>query len=186
MNEQLDLFNKIYSMQQELTNYQTEYWKLYSSLNTWQFWFLIALIVLPLIALYILIDKDKIFLIGFYGLCVHMIISHFDKVAVRMGYWQYYHTVLPFLAFSLAFDIALVPAVLMLVYQWTLKHNKNFYIYSILAAFLLSIIWTPIFTSLGILQLYKGMNLIKIFAIKICVVLLARFIVFLFFYKKKS
>lgn len=184
MNGQLDFFNKVYSMQQEISKVQTEYWKLYSNVDSWQFWLLLFMFVLPLIALFFLIDKEKIFLIGFYGFSVHMIISYFDLIIVKMGYWQYRYTLVPFLSFSVAFDVSLVPVVLMLVYQWTLKHNKNFYVYSITAAFLLAIMWTPIFTSLNIIQFYKGMNFLIIFVIKICVVLIAKFIVGMFFFRK--
>lgn len=184
MNEQINLLNKLYSMQQELSNVQSQYWKLYSNFNTWQFWLSLSLFIVPLIILYFFIDKDKIFLMGFYGFCTHMLINYVDSIAVNLGYWQYNYSLAPFLSLSVPFDVALVPVVLMLVYQWTLKHNKNFYIYSIMAAFLLATVWTPIYTSLGILKLYKGTNFLTIFVLKTGVVLLSKFIVNLFFYKK--
>src|SRR5699024_6153519 len=73
-------------------------------------------------------DKSKALLLGFFGLNYHVWFSYTNSIGVGLGLWEYPYHVIPFLP-SFSLDAALVPVCFMLLYQWTLNHNKNIYLY---------------------------------------------------------
>lgn len=170
--EQLGSYEKIKSMQEKLSELQIDYWYSYSGLWTWQFWVIFLLMfVTPLLALYFLIDRKKIFLIGFYGFNIHVWFGYIDTWGVKNGFWGYPYELLPFLPGNLSLDAALIPVLFMLVYQWTLNHNRNYYLYTIILSLCLSFIFKPILTLHHLFELHKGINFIHIF-IAYCVIFL--------------
>lgn len=180
MNDQIDLLTKIHSAQSEVNSLQLDYWNSYSGLGTWQFWLMALLFILPLIALYLLIDKKRIFLLGFYGLNIHVWATYVDSYGARYGLWEYRYRLLPHFPFSVALDVAAFPVVFILVYQWTLNHNKNFYLYSIATAFAFPFIFIPILIKLNIYGFHNGMNSFYLFIINIGIVLLSKIITSIF------
>lgn len=65
-------FDKILHGRKENTDSLINYWTDYSNPSTWQFWFLIVILLIPLVILYIKMDRSKVYLIGFYGYNVHV------------------------------------------------------------------------------------------------------------------
>jgi hypothetical protein len=104
--EKKELFNKLNTIQEELTQSELHYWKVYSSFDTWQFWANILMLIVPLIILYFAIDRKKIFLLGFYGLNFHVWFTYLNIVGIRSGLWGYPNPlipILPFFSFSASF-----------------------------------------------------------------------------------
>ena len=183
---QLDFYNKIKSVQEQLVQLHNQYWNSYSNMSTWQFWFLIILFITPLVVLYLSIDRKHILLIGFYGLNLHVWFTYMDLIGVRNGLWGYIYRFFPFLPQSVTVDTSLLPVTLMLVYQWTLKHNKNFYIYSICTAFILACAFKPLLSLLNFYRLDKGITYLHIFIFNTIVVLISRIITNIFVSMQKK
>lgn len=149
---------------------------------------MLALFVIPLVILYLYIDRRNLFLICFYGWNIHVWFTYVDQIAVRYGYWSYPYRLIPYIAYSFVIDSSLIPVTLMLVYQWTMKHNKNFYIYSIGAAFALAFIIKPLMVQLNMLDIHKGMNYFYFFIVNTVILLFSKLMVniFLSIHKKAN
>jgi hypothetical protein len=157
--EQLEFYEKIKSMQEQITQLHTEYWQAYSNLETWQFWVIFLLFfIAPLVTLYFVIDRRKMFLLGFYGFNIHVWFGYIDTWGSKEGFWGYPYQLVPFIPGNLSLDATLVPISFMLVYQWTLKNNKNFYLYTLGLSLFLSLIFKPILTLHHLFELHKGTN----------------------------
>lgn len=163
MNEkQSKLFDKIRSMSEEVSQLQIEYWQSFSDFGTWQFWVLILMLFVPLIVLFLLIDKSKILLLGFFGLNYHLWFAYTDTIGIRLGLWGYPYQLIPPLP-SFTLDASLIPVGFMLLYQWTLNRKKNIYLYSILLSAIFAFILKPIMVKLHLFQMYQGINYIHLF-----------------------
>jgi len=181
--KKLDEISKLFEKGSNLTN---DYWQSFSGFNTWQFWFLLALLVLPLVALYFLLDRRKAFHIGFYGYSVHMLFHYIDIYFYTNRLLTYPYKVAPILPTSLSLDTSLVPVSYMLLYQWTLNKNKNYYLYATGLSLFLSFLFKPALVTFGLLKLYPGTNYFHLLLGYLSVMLLAKWItnVFLYFQKK--
>lgn len=186
MNDQINFIEKIQPLQEQLSGLHVDYWNLYSNFQTWQFWFMILILILPIITLYFLIDRKNIFLIGFYGFNIHAWASYSDSFGVRFGLWKYYYRVLPWFPFSFAIHISLFPVIFMLIYQWTLKNNKNFYLYSIAATFVFAIAFMPLLSMLNFFDLLKDMRYIHLFFINTAIILVSKMFTNLFLYMERK
>ena len=145
---------------------------------------MVAILVIPLIILAFKIDKSKIFLIGFFGYSVHVIFAYIDIFGMNIGLWNYPFQVIPALP-SISIDSSIVPVSFMLIYQWTLNHNKNFYLYSIIVAGIFSFIFKPLLVALGLFRMYGVINYFYLFVCYVAVVLAAKLITNIFLWLQK-
>lgn len=74
----------------------------------------------------------------------------------------------------------------MLVYQWTLNNNKNYYVYSIATAGIFSFIFKPFLVALGLFKLYGNLNYLHLFIGYLFVLLSAKFITNVFLWTQKK
>lgn len=181
--KKLDEISKLYEKASQLTK---DYWLSYSSLNTWQFWLLLSLLVLPLVALYFLLDRKKAFHLGFYGYSVHMLFHYIDTYFFTNRLAIYPYKVIPFLPTSITLDSSFVPVFFMLLYQWTLNKNKNYYIYTIGLCAFFSFLFKPAFVALGLFKMYQGINYFHLFLGYISVAMLAKWITNVFHHFQKE
>ncbi|CAM4398073.1 CBO0543 family protein [Paenibacillus tarimensis] len=180
-----ELFEKLVALHEKLSQDSIHYWKLYSGFNTWQFWACLAIMVGPIIVIYFTIDRRRIFHIGFFGFAVHVLFAYFDASGIRYGLWGYPYQVLPFLP-SLSLDAAIIPVAIMLVYQWTVKHSKNFYLYAFLTAIAFGFAFKPLLVSLNLFEMYKWVNYPFIFLIYLVLFVLAYWLTRLFLRMKRE
>lgn len=162
-----------------------DYWIDYSLYASFEYWLEFALFILPLIFLYFKIDKTKIFHIGFYGYSVHMIAHYIDMVVKEMGFRNHPIQLIPFIP-GFAFDSSFIPVIFMLVYQWTLNNNKNYYIYSGITALLFSFILSPLFVSIDLIRIYGKTNYFHVFLGYSIVVIGAKLIVDVFLWTERK
>jgi len=134
------------------------YWDAFSDFDTWQFWVNLFLFFAPLVVLFLVLDRSKAFRIGFFGLAIHMISVYVDTFGTTHGFWEYPYKWFPFLTVSLGLDASLIPVSYMLLYQWTLSRNKNYYVWMIGLALLFSFGFKPLLSALDLFQLYRGTN----------------------------
>ncbi|SLL33483.1 Uncharacterised protein [Mycobacteroides abscessus subsp. abscessus] len=163
-DQQRSFFDRLVSIQEKYTKEAQEYWSMYSGLDTWQFWMIVLMLVVPLIILYFVIDRKRLFIIGFFGFAVHMLFFYADAIGIRFGLWSYPYQILPFLP-SFSLDGSIIPIAIMLVFQWTLKHDKKFYLYATLLALVFGFGFKPLLTAIGLFQSYKWVNYFYIFLI---------------------
>lgn len=159
---QLESLNKIRSMAEELSQLQKEYWKTFSDLGEWQFWVVVIMLIAPLIVLFMKIDRSKMLLLGFFGFNYHVWFHYVNAIGINFGLWEYPYEIVPFLP-SFALDASLVPISFMLLYQWTLNHNKNIYLYSILLSAFFAFMLKPVMVTLDFFHMYKFVNYFYLF-----------------------
>lgn len=183
--EQVKQLERINKLQEKLTNTSIDYWQQYSSLNSWQFWFLAGVLVLSLIILYLVIDRRKALLLGFFGFNVHVWFTKFDLSANEFGLWSLQYEMIPFLQ-GFSIDAAFVPVAFMLLYQWTLNHEKNYYLYGTGLCLILSLLWTPLLSFLGLLLVDKGINYFYLLLGDIAIMLVSKWITNIFVHFQKE
>lgn len=180
--DQSNKFEQIHKLHEKLSHATTAYWVTYSNLNTWQFWLLLFFIILPLVALYFFIDRKKVFLIGFFGLNIHVWFHYSDAITTINGFVDYPYKVVPFLSSSVALDAALVPVTAMLLYQWTLNKNKNYYLYATAYSFFASFLFKPALVTFNLMKLYNGMNFFYLFLNYLLIFIISKWITNFFMY----
>ncbi|MDQ0232647.1 CBO0543 family protein [Metabacillus malikii] len=147
----------------ELARNWNEYWQTYSGLTTWQFWVNVLFLVVPLVILFFTLDRRKAFQIGFFGYSCHVLSTYIDAYSTRMGHWEYPYKVLPILPISFGLDTSLIPVTYMLVYQWTVNHQKNYYIFMTILAALFAFVFKPILSALHLFQLSNESSYFQLF-----------------------
>ncbi|SFE88432.1 hypothetical protein [Alteribacillus iranensis] len=160
--QQKEMLAEARSNNLELSSHMTEYWERFSGLDTWQFWIIVLMTIIPLIVLFFAIDRRKVLLIGFFGFNYHVWFAYVNSTGIRYGLWEYPYEVVPFLP-SFALDASLVPITYMLVFQWTLNHNKNIFILSTITAAILAFIVKPIMVHLHYFHMFYGINFFHLF-----------------------
>lgn len=186
-DKQLELLKEINSKQVDTGKVLFDYWQVYSDMGTWQFWAVfILLFALPLIILYFVIDREKIFLIGFYGLNLNVWFNLIDGIGEQLGWWIHPYMTIPIMNTGFSVNSALVPIVFMLVYQWTLNHNKNFYLYSLLAAMVFAFIFYPLESVLNFAMFSKGTSYFNLLLGFISLFLFSKLITSVFLHMHKT
>lgn len=183
---QTDFLNKIKDLELKHSNAWFEYWKTYSNFSTWQFWVNLVLLLLPLVALYFFIDKKRALLLGFFGLNVHIWFTYIDAFGVTQGFWIYAYKLFPVLPTNFALDVALVPVIYILVYQWTLNNNKNFYLYLVILSLFFAFVFKPLFSVLGLFEFSRGGNYFYLFLGYVAIGLISKLLTNLFIYFEKK
>ena len=140
-----------------------DYWQTYSNIDTWQFWVNIVLFVVPLVVLFFKLDRKRAFHLGFFGYSCHVLSTYIDAYSTRFAFWEYPYKVIPILPISFGLDTSLIPVVYMLVYQWTLNRNKNYYIVITFVAGFFSFIFKPILSSVNLFQLSESTTYFHLF-----------------------
>lgn len=184
---QLILSEKIHSLQEYTTQLQLEYWLKYSSFGTWQFWvILLIFFIAPLVVLYFKIDRKKIFLLGFYGFNIHVWYRYMDVMGLKTGFWGYNYELIPFLSGNVTISAAIVPVVYMLVYQWTINNNKNFYLYSIIVSLFFAFIFKPLLKMHQFFVLDEAVTFVHMFVVYCFVFILSKGITNIFLWMQKQ
>jgi hypothetical protein len=183
--EQRQVLEKLLLLEEETTNGWIEYWKEFSHLGTWQFWVNAAMLAIPLIVLLFLIDRKKAFHLGFFGFNVHVWFTYIDAIGMRLTYWTYPYQFIPVMPVNFSLDASLIPVTFMLLYQWVINHNKNYYLYMVGLSLFYSFIFKPIFVSLHLFELNKGANYFHLFLGYMVIVILSKWITNLFLYFEK-
>lgn len=180
----IDQFDEIVKMGRETQTALNDYWKDFSLYASFEYWLMVAFLIFPLVYLFFKIDKNKIFFIGFYGYSIHVIFAYVDLFGRHRGFWNYPFPIIPALP-GLAIDSSLVPVTFMLVYQWMLNNNKNYYKYSIITAIIFSFLFKPLLVGLGLFRMYGTINYLHLFLGYLFVLLTAKFITNVFLWTQR-
>jgi len=180
----MDALEKLNYMQDKLTNSWIDYWHRYS-VGTWQFWVSTLILLLPLVILYFTLNRKRAMLLGFYGYTVHVLFSYIDAYGTSHSLWSYPFKTLPG-PMSFALDVSFIPVAYMLVYQWALRNEKNYYLSATVLSGFLAFVFKPIMTSLGMFLLHKGTTNLHIFIGYIVITLVAKWVTDLYLYLLKE
>jgi hypothetical protein len=183
---QENMLTSLKDIQRIQTEAWTSYWQQYSDFGNWQFWVLAALLVFPLIVLFFAIDKRKALLLGFYGYSVHVFFTYVDAIGANMIKWFYPYKIFPILASSVSLDVSLVPVTYMLVYQFTLNRDKNYYLFLLLLSAFFAFIFKPLLVTIGLFEMDNGTNYFSLFIGYVVVGLIAKCITNIFVYFEKK
>jgi hypothetical protein len=183
---QQNILTSLKDIQKDQTELWTSYWQQYSGFGDWQFWVLVLLFVLPLIVLFFAIDKRKALLLGFYGYNVHVFFTYVDAIGANMIKWFYPYKIFPILASSVSLDVSLVPITYMLIYQFTLNREKNYYVFMILLSSVFAFVFKPLLVAIGLFEMGIGTNYFTLFICYVVVGLIAKWITNLFVYFEKK
>jgi hypothetical protein len=184
-NDRLEQFDKAVRMREESTDLFIQIWKEYHLYTTLEYWMMASVLVVPLLILFFKIDKSKIFLIGFFGYSFHVVFAYIDLFGMNAGYWHYPFQLIPTLP-SLSIDASLVPVTFMLVYQWTINHKKNYYLYAFLTSGGFSFVFKPLLVELGLFRMYENKNYLHLLVGYIFVSLMAKFMTNVFLWTQKK
>lgn len=177
-------FDKAVKIREESTEAFVDYWKEYSLFLSFEYWIMVAILVIPLVVLFLKIDKKNIFMIGFYGYGVHMLYAYIDLFGVNNGFWNYPFPVIPALP-SFSMDSSLIPVTFMLIYQKTFNKYKKYYLYSIIAGFLLSFVFKFILVKMDLFRMYGNANYLHLLVAYLIVIVLAKVCSDVFLWLKK-
>lgn len=106
----------IYEMEQQLTQVRIENW-LHHDLFTWQWWVLVAALVLPWLIWWRYVDKTSLQEILLVGLLMVIWSSYLDAVLTELGLWYYHYWVVPLWPRLIAANFTIIPIGYMLIYQ---------------------------------------------------------------------
>ncbi|RSK27598.1 hypothetical protein EJF36_12310 [Bacillus sp. HMF5848] len=181
-----EFLKKLNEQKLDFTKDLSQYWHEYSSLHTWQWWVNLSFMVIPLIILYFKIDRKKVFLICFYGFSFHTLVAYVDIYMNSYGYWSYPHFLVPFLS-NFALNSSFIPIAYMLVFQYCLNQNKNYYFYSLITSLIFGFLFAGTLQLLGLFKLSNGMNNFYVFLVDYGIALLSYWASLLFLrFQQKS
>jgi hypothetical protein len=183
--KQEEMLQQMRALVQELTRIQIEYWRSFSTFRDWELWVVLVMLIAPLILLYLFVDRKRIFLLGFFGLNYHVWFQYVNAAGISLGLWEYPYQFVPFLP-SFALDASFVPVAFIFLYQWSLNHNKNIYLYAILLSALFAFVLKPILVSVHLFHMFKGINYFHLFVFYILFFILSKLITNLFIWLKKK
>jgi hypothetical protein len=183
---QQTMLSRLKEIQENQTEMWSNYWQQYSDFTNWQFWMLAAFFIFPLIVLYLRMDKRKALLLGFYGYNIHVFFTYSDAIGANLLKWFYPYKLFPILASSVSLDVSLVPVSYLLMYQFALNGNKNYYLSMFLLSAGFAFVFKPLLSAIGLFELDKGTNYFTLFISYVVVGLIAKWItnVFVYFEKK--
>lgn len=168
-----EYWKKIQQTTDELTSLVETYWQNYSNMGTWQFWFVLSVLILPLVLLYFTVDRKRIFEVFFFGYTVHVLWTYVSIPLERYGYFIHTYFFTPLLPFALNMASSALPVGFLLLYQYCTRANKNFYLYMLLLSAFFAFGFGTLEEVLGLIEFGKGMNQLHLFIIDIVIALIA-------------
>ncbi|AFC33323.1 hypothetical protein PM3016_6715 [Paenibacillus mucilaginosus 3016] len=145
-----ELHKLIDAAQEQLTELRLSHWTQHE-VFTPQWWFLLVLFLGSWLLWWRLLDKRRLYEIGFLGLFMAYLATLLDAAGSELQLWSYHYKLFPLYNRLLTADIALVPICYMLIYQW-FPRWKPFLLAHAVLALGASFAAEPLFIWLGIYQ----------------------------------
>ncbi|WP_100012470.1 hypothetical protein [Lentibacillus sediminis] len=180
------LYNEIYETKDRLASLYSEYWSNFAGPETWYFWFNLASVVLPLVLLFFVIDRERIFEISFFGYSAHMLWLNTDTILSAQNFLTHPHGISHLFPIGITVTAVLFPVTFMLLYQHCTNKGKNFYLYAVIVSAIFAYVLGGLSDLLDLLRMHKGMNLTYLFLIDVAVVFVALWATRLFLRIKRT
>lgn len=144
---------QVLQAQVEFGRLREEAW-LADSLWSWQWWLLVALLVLPWIVWWRLVDRKRLSEICLFGMFVLATASWMDEIGTDLILWYYPYKIIPWYPQLVPINYSVLPIVYMLIYQYAPKWSSY-----ILAMVVMSALFSwgaePMLAFMGIYQVVK-------------------------------
>ncbi|RPF53952.1 hypothetical protein [Aquisalibacillus elongatus] len=177
-----EYWEKLYDIYSDLTQVRNHYWAEYSSFGDWQFWVVMALLVLPLIVLVFTVDRRRIFEVFFFGYTVHVLWTYISDILEYDLLFVHTYFVSPFFPSAINMTASLLAVGFLLLYQYCTNNGKNFYIWTLGLSALFAFGAASIEEMVGFANIGRGFNQFYIFLIDVSVAYVAywgtRFLVY--------
>lgn len=141
MNDHYKSVWKINDLELVLSKMDLAQWLKYE-LFTWNWWLLVAFLILPWFIWFKFVHRAKIVEILLFGLLVIVITTILDILGTKLSFWVYPYQLIPFFPRALTFDMSMIPVGFMLVYQY-FRTWKSFMVALVCLAFLFAFIGEP-------------------------------------------
>jgi len=164
----------------------TEHWQLYSNMGTGFFWINLAMIIVPLIGWLIIVDKERLFEIAFFGFFNHVLGYMVNSFLTSNNYFNFVHSFFYMLPQGITITAVLFPVVFMLIYQYCTSRKKNFWIYSVIGCFLFTYGYASLMAAIDMARFHKGMNPFYLFLIYTAVIFISYVMTLLFLKLRKK
>jgi hypothetical protein len=142
---------QLVEMVRQLTQARIENW-LGECVGTWRWWFLVALLVIPWITWFKVVDKKKFIELSLFGLITILVTNILDELGFELSLWNYPLEIIPMFPRLISIDYAILPIIYMLLYQYFPNWKNLFWAMTIASAFF-SFIIEPLMVFLGFYQL---------------------------------
>lgn len=147
------LIYEIFEAKKHIHTLQLEHWWRYEFLTS-QWWLLLALLIIPWIIWWRLVDKTKTAIILAYGIYIMFVVTALDAAGCAGQFWMYPIQLLPIVPDNIGIDWGLLTVSHMLIYQY-FPRWKSFIVAEIIFAAVLAFIGEPIAEWLS---LYRALN----------------------------
>jgi len=122
---------------------------IYAVVFTYQWWLLVALMIIPYIVWWKIVDRKNFFEITTYGLLVALFTGLLDAIGVELDIWDYKYDLVPLLDVLIVYDVSILPITYMLVYQY-FRTWRSFAMVHVIVAFVFAFVFEPILMWLDI------------------------------------
>lgn len=147
------LFEDINHVHKQLNELRQEYW-LHYDLFTPQWWLLLALLLIPWVVWWRLVDKKRLSDNVLFGVSLSFLILLLDHIGCELDMWVYPHKLIRFIPESSAFDLGILPVLHMLLFQYYPRW-RSYLIANTLMAIVFVVLCEPISVWFGLYKLLK-------------------------------
>lgn len=173
----------IIKLQIQLRDASMNYWTEHV-FNTWQWWFNIATLILPVILWWKLVKKKKLMEIIVYGSMVSAFAIYFDTIGETSVLWEYPYLIIPMDYILIDVDYAILPVLYMLAYQYFPSWKGFIAVNTVLSA-AYSFLAEPLFLQLGLYEIH-GWKFIYSFPIYVAIAMACKWITIFFMNKQTA
>lgn len=163
-------FEETYTLQSVADAAGREFW-LHNVVFTYQWWLLVAVTVIPIIAWWKFVDRRRFFEITTYGLLVSLVAGLLDAIGVETDAWEYKYDLVPLLDVFIAYDISILPVSYMAIYQYCRTWTSFALAHGVLSL-VFALVSEPLLVYLDIYQLIKWKHIYSVpgyFLLAICI-----------------
>ncbi|TYP72020.1 CBO0543 family protein [Paenibacillus methanolicus] len=146
-----EMIEEIAQVHKQLTELRHQYW-LHYDLFTLQWWLLLALLVIPWVIWWRLVDKKRLKDIVLFGISISYLIFLLDHIGYELNLWLYPHKLFRFIPESSAFDLGILPVLHMLLFQYFIRW-RSYLIANTLMATVFVFILEPLSVWIGLYKL---------------------------------
>ena len=146
-------FEELLEAEEYFAEIRINYW-LKHDLYTWQWWLLLALLVIPWYFWWKLADKSKLKDIVIVGALMVIIALNIDELGTEFNQWDYPHRLIPIYPQIMPVDLTILPIFYMLLYQYCPRWQSYIPMLVIMSG-MLAFIFEPL---LNRLDMYKTID----------------------------
>ncbi len=142
----------IYELERQLTQMRIENW-LKHDLFSFQWWLLLAVLVIPWLLWWKWVDKKRLTEITLFGAFILIIASFLDATMSDLRFWKYNYYVIPLWPRLITADFTIIPVAYMFIYQY-FQTWKSFLLVMLVISLFFAFIGEPILVWLKIYTLH--------------------------------